>query len=475
MMMRSLAAGSDGSSPHPQGPAPGDAKRFSGVVPPAALVFLALVFVAGAIVTLHHKENLSILQVQPRELAANEDSFRPLPPASDLRVTSDVAETPSVEQATPPVEQTTTPVEEEQATPPVEQTTPPVEQATTPVEQTTPPVEEAPDICENQCRAPGSEALPRGIVQDKSNFEFESLGGNPGRKGVAAGRPAKSLLAIPVGIKQKAVVDKLVSKFPAANFAVMLFHYDGAVDGWSDLPWSRRAVHVAAVDQTKWWFGKRFLHPDLVADYDYIFLWDEDIEVDGFDPMRYLRIVRKEGLEISQPALDHRSQIHHRLTARSRRGGTVHRRFYKTAGGGRCYGNSTGPPCTGWVEMMVPVFSRAAWRCAWRMIQNDLVFAWGLDFKLGYCAQGDRSANVGIVDSEYVLHRGIPTLGDDGGGKGPAPKAKASSATSADRYAVRLRSYKELQIFNKRWKEAVAEDMCWTDPYPQPPTATPKG
>uniref|UniRef100_A0A453GBL0 Uncharacterized protein n=1 Tax=Aegilops tauschii subsp. strangulata TaxID=200361 RepID=A0A453GBL0_AEGTS len=424
-MMRSLSVGSDGSST--QGPAPGDSKRFSGVVPPAALVFLALVFVAGAIVTLHHKE----------------------------------------------------------------------EQATTSVEQTTPPVEEAPDICEvsqsvrdtlisvserllnnrclqNQCRPPGSEALPRGIVQDKSNFEFESLGGNPGRKGAAAGRPAKSLLAIPVGIKQKAVVDKLVSKFPAANFAVMLFHYDGAVDGWGDLPWSRRAVHVAAVDQTKWWFGKRFLHPDLVADYDYIFLWDEDIEVDGFDPMRYLRIVRKEGLEISQPALDHRSQIHHRLTARARRGGTVHRRFYKTAGGGRCYGNSTGPPCTGWVEMMVPVFSRAAWRCAWRMIQNDLVFAWGLDFKLGYCAQGDRSSNVGIVDSEYVLHRGIPTLGD-GGGKGPAPKAKASSATSADRYAVRLRSYKELQIFNKRWNEAVAEDMCWTDPYPQPPTATPKG
>ena len=50
----------------------------------------------------------------------------------------------------------------------------------------------------------------------------------------------------------------------------MLFHYDGAVDGWGDLPWSRRAVHVAAADQTKWWFAKRFLHPDLVAEYDYV-------------------------------------------------------------------------------------------------------------------------------------------------------------------------------------------------------------
>ncbi|KAI4985724.1 hypothetical protein ZWY2020_018354 [Hordeum vulgare] len=50
MMMRSLALVSDGSST--QGPTPGDSKRFSGVVPPTALVFLALVFVAGAIVTL---------------------------------------------------------------------------------------------------------------------------------------------------------------------------------------------------------------------------------------------------------------------------------------------------------------------------------------------------------------------------------------------------------------------------------------
>jgi hypothetical protein len=113
-------------------------------------------------------------------------------------------------------------------------------------------------------------------------------------------------------------------QFPAANFKVMLFHYDGVVDGWRDLRWSDRAIHVAVRNQTKWWFAKRFLHPDLAAEYEYIFLWDEDIEVDSFDPIKYLRIVRREGLEISQPALDHRSQIHHRLTARARKG-DVHR------------------------------------------------------------------------------------------------------------------------------------------------------
>lgn len=33
----------------------------------------------------------------------------------------------------------------------------------------------------------------------------------------------------------------------------MLFHYDGFVDGWKDLAWSSRAIHVSAINQTKWY------------------------------------------------------------------------------------------------------------------------------------------------------------------------------------------------------------------------------
>lgn len=31
------------------------------------------------------------------------------------------------------------------------------------------------------------------------------------------------------------------------------------------------------------WYAKRFLHPDIVARYDYIFIWDEDLGVDHFN------------------------------------------------------------------------------------------------------------------------------------------------------------------------------------------------
>ncbi|GJN10150.1 hypothetical protein PR202_ga28217 [Eleusine coracana subsp. coracana] len=271
-----------------------------------------------------------------------------------------------------------------------------------------------------------SPALPKGIVHETTNLEMEaSLAGNPKqqRKNPQEQQQRKSLLAVPVGIKNKNVVDKLVSKFPSSDFTVMLFHYDGA---------------------TKLWFAKRFLHPDVVDDYDYIFLWDEDIEVDAFDPARYLAVVRREGLEVSQPALDRASEIHHAHTAR------------------RLAGPNNPEPTdvhrgAGWVEVMVPVLSRKAWRCAWGMLQNDLIHGWGLDYKLGYCAGEDRVKNVGVVDSEYVLHRGVPVLGGDSG-----------SGNSAGRAAVRRRSFKEMQIFEKRWNAAVAQDKDWTDPYAAP-------
>ncbi|RRT64970.1 hypothetical protein B296_00039273, partial [Ensete ventricosum] len=42
--------------------------------------------------------------------------------------------------------------------------------------------------------------------------------------------------------------------------------------------------------QHRMWFAKRFLHPDVVSVYDYIFLWDEDLGVENFHPRRYIRV-----------------------------------------------------------------------------------------------------------------------------------------------------------------------------------------
>lgn len=35
------------------------------------------------------------------------------------------------------------------------------------------------------------------------------------------------------------------------------------------------------------WYAKRFLHPDIVASYEYIFIWDEDLGVEHFNAEEY--------------------------------------------------------------------------------------------------------------------------------------------------------------------------------------------
>ncbi|GKV02371.1 hypothetical protein SLEP1_g14816 [Rubroshorea leprosula] len=193
---------------------------------------------------------------------------------------------------------------------------------------------------------------------------------------------------------------------------------------------------------------------------------------------RYLSIIKNEGLQISQPALDRKkSDVHHQITARVRKS-TLHRRTFKPGVNGTgCDSKSKAPPCTGWIEMMAPVFSRDAWRCVWYMIQNDLIHAWGLDIQLGYCAQGDRTKNIGIVDAEYIVHYSRPTLGGANGENNTMVQSENENKSSSSRshwkdphrlnprVEVRRQSYIELDIFRKRWRKAVERDVCWVDPY----------
>ncbi|XP_061355790.1 uncharacterized protein LOC133300287 [Gastrolobium bilobum] len=303
--------------------------------------------------------------------------------------------------------------------------------------------------------------LPQGIIHATSDFELRPLWLPSSSRSKDSVYSNRNLLAVPVGIKQKHNVDAMVQKFLTGNFTIILFHYDGKVDEWGDLSWSSKAIHIAAQSQTKWWFAKRFLHPDIVSIYDYIFLWDEDLGVEYFSPSRYIEIVKEEGLEISQPALDPNStEIHHRITVRARTK-KVHRRVYELRGNTRCSDASQGPPCTGFVEGMAPVFSRSAWYCTWHLIQNDLVHGWGMDMKLGYCAQGDRTQNVGVVDSEYVVHKGIQTLG----GSDHDTTKRHGSAAFDERTEIRRQSTWEHQIFKERWNQAIAEDRSWVDPF----------
>ncbi|RVW50591.1 hypothetical protein CK203_074535 [Vitis vinifera] len=217
----------------------------------------------------------------------------------------------------------------------------------------------------------------------------------------------KYLLSLTVGYPQKDMVNSIVSKF-SENFSVILFHYDGKASEWDQFEWSRRAIHISVKKQTKWWYAKRFLHPNIVAQYDYIFIWDEDLDVEHFNAEEYIKLIRKHDLEISQPGLDP-SYFVWSMT-KKRDDVEVHKEAEDKPNW--CAGPLL-PPCAAFVEIMAPVFSREAWRCVWHMIQNDLVHGWGLDLALQRCLEVPHE-RIGVVDAQWIKHKAVPSLGNQG-------------------------------------------------------------
>lgn len=281
----------------------------------------------------------------------------------------------------------------------------------------------------------GAERLPPKILVPESDFYLRRLWGNPEEDLIMQ---PKYLVTFTVGYDQKKNINAAVKKF-SENFQILLFHYDGRTTEWDEFEWSKRAIHVSTRKQTKWWYAKRFLHPDIVAPYEYIFIWDEDLGVEHFNAEEYIKLVKKHGLEISQPGLEPNNGLTWQMTKR-RGDKEVHKETEERPG---WCADPHLPPCAAFVEIMATVFSRDAWRCVWHMIQNDLVHGWGLDFALRKCVDPAHE-KIGVVDAQWIVHQVVPSLGN----QGQAENGKAPWE------GVRERCRKEWQIFQTRLSEA---------------------
>ncbi|CAN6278349.1 unnamed protein product [Urochloa humidicola] len=297
----------------------------------------------------------------------------------------------------------------------------------------------------------GAERLPPGIVVSETDLYPRRLWGDPSED--LTSEP-KYLVTFTVGIGQKANIDAAVKKF-SDKFTIMLFHYDGRTTEWDEFEWSKRAIHVSVMKQTKWWYAKRFLHPDIIARYDYIFIWDEDLGVEHFNAEKYIELVRKHGLEISQPGLQPDRGLTWQMTKR-RGDQEVHKVTEERPGW--CTDPHL-PPCAAFVEIMATVFSRNAWRCVWHMIQNDLVHGWGLDFALRKCVEPAHE-KIGVVDAQWIVHQAVPSLGNQG----------KSDNGRAPWEGVRARCRKEWGIFQTRL--ADAEKAYYLERGITPPNST---
>ncbi|KAG7012780.1 hypothetical protein SDJN02_25533, partial [Cucurbita argyrosperma subsp. argyrosperma] len=243
------------------------------------------------------------------------------------------------------------------------------------------------------------------------------------------------------------------------NFTILLFHYDGRTTEWDDFEWSKRAIHVSARKQSKWWYAKRFLHPDIVAPYDYIFVWDEDLGVENFDAEEYIKLVRKHGLEISQPGLEPVKGLAWQMTKKQDgletyggKGGMVHRAEHASLCRPKPNASRYCPLWAFPFELLLKVFKMRPFcrdhgsgilTSGLALRLNDLIHGWGLDFAVRKCVEPAHE-KIGVVDAQWIVHQGLPSLGSQG----------ETEVGKAPWQGVRERCKKEWTMFQSRLANA---------------------
>jgi len=186
------------------------------------------------------------------------------------------------------------------------------------------------------------------------------------------------LYASPVGREGKPFLEKIIRRFGCEVFDYMIFVYD-------DTSFDEELFKSCQIMYEKGHrcnFVKKYLTPEFCENYDYIFMWPDDIDIMDFDPRRFIGIMKRNNLENAQPALADGSYYTHPITLHN-----------KSDHVGRF---------TDFVEHMVPVYRRDAWIKYWHMVEPDYNFwGWGYDcLAKTFCGY----TNMGIIDSEPVMH-----------------------------------------------------------------------
>ena len=115
----------------------------------------------------------------------------------------------------------------------------------------------------------------------------------------------KALVTLAAGTKHFDSVKQVILRFGHEHFDFWLFLWDVPDTKWRTDPvlGVPNIKHVWKRRMTKYEFAGTFLTPNAVAGYTHIFLWDGDVELtQAFDPIRYLALMKRARLAVSQPA-----------------------------------------------------------------------------------------------------------------------------------------------------------------------------
>jgi hypothetical protein len=185
----------------------------------------------------------------------------------------------------------------------------------------------------------------------------------------------KSLLAIAASARHQAAVANTVQRFGDA--------FDKWIFVWDDSPFDDPMFVDCRIERRrryrKWDFARELLTPDACDPYDLLFFWDDDLEISNFSPALFVELMVRNQLEMAQPALTPTSYCSHPITLQQ-------------LGLGRL---------TDFVEIMAPVYTRAAWQKWYAMMTPENQWGWGYDLAARSACGYQR---MGIVDCLPVSH-----------------------------------------------------------------------
>lgn len=187
----------------------------------------------------------------------------------------------------------------------------------------------------------------------------------------------KFLYVSAVGQQGKNFLATVIQRFGYKDFDYLIFVYDNT-DFHEEIFKGCRFIYEAGL---KWQFARKYLTEEYCKKYDYIFIWDDDIDVNNFSYKKFIEIMQKNSLELAQPALSRESYYSHKITLQDKAGKI-----------GRY---------VDFVEVMIPVFRRDAWIKFRKMFDEETQSGWGYDFLANFFCKFKR---MGIVDCETVTH-----------------------------------------------------------------------
>jgi hypothetical protein len=192
----------------------------------------------------------------------------------------------------------------------------------------------------------------------------------------------KFLYAAPIGKSGEPQLRKLLEKFDAEHFDFLIFVYDGHIfEG--EVFKNCRFIHEPGV---VYYYFKKYVTPELAAQYDVIFLGIEDVEIDDFNYRAFLDVMARNQLDMAGAALSEASITPHKIMYRRERGA------------GRLVDV---------IEVFLTAFDARSWPRFWNLVEADWNH-WGWGYV--QLAQSICDFKMGLVDCETVSVLRGPTF-----------------------------------------------------------------